>query len=326
MWDKLRISIVTHVYRYYRLFDSTFLFSLALITNLREVQRALRLEEKYSANLSAVFFDHRPSDVSILARDGAVNTMRYMKVWFDLPEDVWFIAVNLLDRFLTRMKVQERFLACLIVSCLHVAASLRKINLDPQKLVTISQSKCSVKDLERMSDIVKQKLGIEDSELPITVLDFLYMFMKVMDSVVPERFRIKPVYENLAKKEFLVKRLEVVMANSVCASYRPTIVALSLLQTDIEFTYDSCIPSGYVYYSIEALHMLSCILNLQPMCKVSGKGEVFSLRLMFCHFRFCLWTFFLATGKSFIYWKSMTITARSVTVRNVNGSDSLFAQ
>lgn len=54
------------------------------------------------------------------------------------------------------------------------------------------------------------------------------------------------------------------MANSVCASYRPTIVALSLLQTDMELTYTCNIPSN----DMEVLQLLSSILQLQQMCMV----------------------------------------------------------
>lgn len=60
------------------------------------------------------------------------------------------------------------------------------------------------------------------------------------------------------------------MANSVCASYRPTVVALNLLQTDIEFAYGTSIPSD----DIEVLKHLSCILQLQHMCMVLQKSKL----------------------------------------------------
>lgn len=90
--------------------------------------------------------------------------------------------------------MKEKFLACLSVSCLHLSASIQKIDVDPQKLVTISQSRCSVKDLQRMCDIVRKKLGVDNNEHPVTVLDYLNLFMRVMDSVAVEKLRIKPLY------------------------------------------------------------------------------------------------------------------------------------
>lgn len=77
----------------------------SLVQHLHEMKLALYMEEKFCANLSVTYADQQPGDVTMQARDGAVHTMRYLKVWFDLPDDVYFMAINFLDRFLTRMKV-----------------------------------------------------------------------------------------------------------------------------------------------------------------------------------------------------------------------------
>lgn len=95
--------------------------------------------------------------------------------------------------------MKEKFLACLSVSCLHLSTSIQKIDVNPQKLVTISQSKCSVKDLQRMCDIIRKKLGVENNERPITVFDYLNLFMKVMDSIAIEKLQMKPLYSTPLK-------------------------------------------------------------------------------------------------------------------------------
>lgn len=38
-------------------------------------------------------------------RNGSAHVLRCLKVWYDLPPDTFFNAVNIMDRFLTRMKV-----------------------------------------------------------------------------------------------------------------------------------------------------------------------------------------------------------------------------
>lgn len=76
-----------------------------LVQHLHDIKRAVLLEEKFNPNLALICAEQQPGDVSLLARDGAVHTMRYLKVWFDLPDDVYFMAINFLDRFLSRMKV-----------------------------------------------------------------------------------------------------------------------------------------------------------------------------------------------------------------------------
>lgn len=74
-------------------------------SNISELKKLLKLEEKYKPNLLIAYLDQQPGEVALSARDGIVHLMRYLKVWFDLPSNVYFTAVSLLDRFLTRMKV-----------------------------------------------------------------------------------------------------------------------------------------------------------------------------------------------------------------------------
>ena len=38
-------------------------------------------------------------------RDGSAHVLRCLKVWYDLPADVFFSAVSSIDRFLAKMKV-----------------------------------------------------------------------------------------------------------------------------------------------------------------------------------------------------------------------------
>lgn len=40
-------------------------------------------------------------------RDGTAHVLRCLKVWYDMPSEVLFVAVNLVDRFLTKMKVRK---------------------------------------------------------------------------------------------------------------------------------------------------------------------------------------------------------------------------
>jgi cyclin G2 len=46
-----------------------------------------------------------PTEITTGIRDGSAHVLRCLKVWYDLPSDVLFIAINLMDRFLTKMKV-----------------------------------------------------------------------------------------------------------------------------------------------------------------------------------------------------------------------------
>lgn len=72
-----------------------------------ELEKALILEHKYKSNLLIANSDQKPGDVTLTARDAAVQSIRFLKFWLHLPSEVFFTAVGLLDRFLTKMKVRQ---------------------------------------------------------------------------------------------------------------------------------------------------------------------------------------------------------------------------
>jgi hypothetical protein len=51
------------------------------------------------------FCTQDPTEITNGIRDGSAHVLRCLKVWYDLPSDVLFVAINLMDRFLTKMKV-----------------------------------------------------------------------------------------------------------------------------------------------------------------------------------------------------------------------------
>lgn len=78
--------------------------------------------------------------MTIGARDGAAHVLRCLKVWYDLPSDVLFSAINLVDRFLTKMKVRPKHIACISVGSFHLAIKQLGLPLiDTEDLVAISQ-------------------------------------------------------------------------------------------------------------------------------------------------------------------------------------------
>lgn len=78
--------------------------------------------------------------MTIGARDGAAHVLRCLKVWYDLPSDVLFAAINLVDRFLTKMKVRPKHIACISVGSFHLAIKqLGLPQIDTEDLVAISQ-------------------------------------------------------------------------------------------------------------------------------------------------------------------------------------------
>merc|ERR1719191_619531 len=122
-------------------------------------------------------------------RDGSSHVLRCLKVWYDLPSDVFHTAVSNIDTFLAKMKAQPKHLSCIAVSSFHLACSQYQESLpldtllvgtpDPADLVSISQSRCSASDLLRMEAILASKLECSKQGMPVTPLSFL----RVMSAV-----------------------------------------------------------------------------------------------------------------------------------------------
>ncbi|KAF2893291.1 hypothetical protein ILUMI_12879 [Ignelater luminosus] len=234
---------------------------------IHQIQIALIRENESETNLLAVSLNQGLGEVTLADRDGAVHLLRFLKFWFNLQSTVFLTAVNILDRFLTKMKVQRRYLTCLVVSCFSVAAEVHQCNIDPKNLVFISQSKCSVKDMERMSEIIRKKLDLGPGKQLMSVFNYLNHFQGLLESVAAQ-FKTKGLFETILKTELLLTHLEVIMCNSECASAKPVVIALALIQTELERFLSSEIPSKSSYYSFVLLQLLTTVVDLQLICLI----------------------------------------------------------
>lgn len=115
--------------------------------------------------------------ISAKCRDTKVEDLWSLTSFFGYSTQTFVLAVNLLDRFLAMMKVQPKHLACVGISCLHIAAKAveEECNLSStNELIRISQCKFTVSDLTRMEKIVSEKLNFQLKT--ITALTFLHLY------------------------------------------------------------------------------------------------------------------------------------------------------
>lgn len=90
--------------------------------------------------LLSSFIREQSGEITCGTRDGAAQVLRCLKMWYELPSDVLFTAVNLVDRFLTKMKVKPKHIACISVGSFLLAVNqLGLPKMDTDDLVTISQ-------------------------------------------------------------------------------------------------------------------------------------------------------------------------------------------
>lgn len=131
-------------------------------------------------------FLQNDDEITIGARDGSAHVLRCLKVSYDLSSDVFFMAINLMDRFLSKMKAKSKHMACISVSAFHIAAVQLAQSLDADHLVSISQCKCTGGDLKRMSEVIRNKLEWAPGTQPITTLTFLRLFNNIFHTIASQ--------------------------------------------------------------------------------------------------------------------------------------------
>lgn len=160
-----------------------------------------------------------------------------------------------------------------------------------------------------MSDIIRKKLELENGEQPITVWNYLNVILRAMDRAASQ-INLKSLCNKILQKKTLVRRLEVVMSNSLCASDRPSIVALGLIQSEVERYLASESKSGKMNeYAMGTLQLLKIVVDLKKTCAVSWMFSPNSfLTLCVCFSRSIPKNSTPASTTWFTYSRSTTVT------------------
>ena len=72
--------------------------------------------------------------VGVLHRDTAVSNLRFLNIFYGYSPQCYAMAVNLLDRLLSRVKTHPRYLSCVATSCFYIAAKI----VEDRKVGTMS--------------------------------------------------------------------------------------------------------------------------------------------------------------------------------------------
>ena len=83
---------------------------------LRQLDECLEMEVKYRGSVQPSSAQVSPVASNVIEaatitsgmRDGSAHVLRCLKVWYDLPSDVFFNAISSIDRFLSKMKVKKQ--------------------------------------------------------------------------------------------------------------------------------------------------------------------------------------------------------------------------
>ncbi|XP_054744921.1 cyclin G isoform X1 [Anastrepha obliqua] len=205
-------------------------------------------------------------EVTAGGRDGSAYVLRCLKMWYELPSDVLFLAMSLVDRFLDRMAVKPKHMACMSVASFYLAIKQQGLKPIPaDELATISQvnlSKCgcTAGDLERMADVIANKLGVQMGTTPVTAVTilrvFYALFRNLAKSICEEFYEF---YLRMIKLEDLENRLENLLCDVKTTVVTPSTLALILMCLHLDFH----IKASYKRHRPELKPVFEFILSLQ---------------------------------------------------------------
>ncbi|XP_062899535.1 cyclin-G2 [Mobula hypostoma] len=220
---------------------------------LKQINQYLEQESKFlprPRGLDAIESTLENNDcVTPKLRDAKVEDLRSLTRFFGCSTETFVLAVNLLDRFLSLMKVRPKHLPCLGISVFHLAVKAieEECNVpSDHDLLRISHCKFTVSDLKRMEKIVCEKLNGELKA--VTAYHFLHLYHALAHYHVTE------------EKEYLIlDKLEAQLKACSCrfrfSKAKPSVLALSLLTLEVE--------------NLKSVDLFEIILRIQKHSKIS---------------------------------------------------------
>lgn len=145
--------------------------------------------------------------------------------------DTSFLAVAILDAFLRSVKAQPKYLKCMGISCIYIAAKINEeddVLPSTGELLEMSACGCSSREICRMEFCILDTLQW-DANLP-TSLHFLQLFWSMLLSkckdIFPGRMHIKYLH-------YMSKVLEHCLLEACFVSYEPCTLALCVLSCQL---------------------------------------------------------------------------------------------
>jgi len=200
--------------------------------------------------------------VSSEQRDHAVQWMLQLTHRFRWNPESYVLSVSIMDKFLTTVKAHPKYLRCIAITSLYLAAKIHEedeIVPGTSELVRESRCGCSVREVLRMERVILDKLHWAPATS--TALDFLHIFHTMLltnnPSLLENYSHMTPGHQIAA----LTTKLKILMTQSQLAVFRPATIALSLLSLELEFYVSDWLTSTIALQKlagIDSHHLIRC--------------------------------------------------------------------
>ncbi|CAH8547894.1 unnamed protein product [Schistosoma haematobium] len=148
------------------------------------LQDLLSKEFIYQPNNAFLYYVNPEVDdkVDAVLRNEAVHNLRFLhNSFFNLSTETFCKAVNLIDRFIVKVKVKPKYMACVAAASYCAVCKLSSSNNknvilpDPETMVHITRCGGNAADLLRMEEILDSKLSHDLDG--VNAFDFLQLFI-----------------------------------------------------------------------------------------------------------------------------------------------------
>ncbi|CAN9514895.1 unnamed protein product [Ophioblennius macclurei] len=202
-----------------------------------QLKAMLDVEGRYQPKLGGLRVIESAQDnglrMTTRLREMEVKDLLSLTRFFGFSSETFSLAISLLDRFLSAMKIQPKHLSCVGLCCFYIAIKSteeeRNVPL-ANDLIRISQNRFTVSDMMRMEKIIMEKLYWK-VKAP-TALRFLRLF----HSHVQEQLDAE------SKKILSLERLEAQLKACHCSfvftKIKPSLLAMALLCFEAQEQHD----------------------------------------------------------------------------------------
>ncbi|XP_013092031.1 cyclin-I-like [Biomphalaria glabrata] len=173
--------------------------------------------------------------INEMQRDEAAVWIAKLSAEFTFLPETCGLAILLMDRVLQLVKVRAKYLQCVAVTCLHIAAKTLEEdeNIPPTPyLVRKSCCGCSFAEITRMEMVILNKLNW--NVLMPSSVDFLHMIHVVLLMHYPHLLTNQ---SNMGPSEHLSIVMRKMIRCLTCHSlnsFRPSSIALALISLELE--------------------------------------------------------------------------------------------
>ncbi|KAM9795293.1 cyclin-G1 [Neosynchiropus ocellatus] len=216
------------------------------------------LESRYQPKLSGLRLIESAQDnglrMTTRLRELEVKDLLSLTRFFGFSSETFSLAISLLDRFLSVMKIQPKHLSCVGLCCFYIAVKYSEEEKNvplANDLIRISQNRFTVSDMMRMEKIIMEKLYWK-VKAP-TALRFLRLF----------HGHVQEQLDAESKQILSLERLEAQLKACHCSFFfskiKPSLLAMAILCLEAQDQHE---PEHGDKIS-EALRSIQQLLNIK---------------------------------------------------------------